>query len=59
MEILIAKENNVIYCIRDLTMIVETGLGEAKTKKDTPGYKHPAKKTGTKHVFSSVLNPCI
>ena len=38
-----------------MTTIAETGVRKAKMKKDTPGYKHLAKKTGTLHIFSSVL----
>ena len=59
MAIFIARESNVISCIRDLTTIAETRVSKAKTKKDTLGYKHPTKKMGTKHLFSSVLNPCM
>ena len=59
MAVFITRENNVIYCIRNLTTIAETGICKPKMKKDNLGYKHPTEKTGTKHIFSSVLIPCI
>ena len=58
MAIFITREN-VINCIRDLTTVAKTGVCKAKTKKNTPSYKHPAKKTRTKHIFSSILKPCM
>ena len=42
-----------------MTTIAETRVRKAKTKKSTPGYKHPAKKTGTQHILSSVLKPSM
>ena len=38
-----------------MTTFAETRIKKAKTKKNTPGYKHPGKKTGTQRVLSSVL----
>ena len=58
MAVLIVTENNVIYRIRDMATIAEVGVCKEKTKKDTISSKHPAKKLGTKYIFSSVLNPC-
>ena len=59
MAVLIARENNVMYRIRDLTTIAEIGIGNAKMEKDTLGDKPSAKKAGTKYIFSSVLSPCM
>ena len=59
LAIFTARENNVIKSIRDLTTISETGDRKAKMKKNTLGYKHPAKKTETQHILSSVLKPSM
>ena len=39
--------------------MLSLGVCEGKMKKDILGYAHPAKKTETKHIFPSVLNPCM
>ena len=42
MAIFVARENNVINCIRDLTTIAEIGVGKPKTKQNTLANKYLA-----------------